>query len=64
LKKALLFHQKCVSCHSQGKQPVQNTNKMKGGKHYEDRKNHSKIEGRGSGMPYGRGTGSKTVQEY
>ena len=42
MKKALSFRQKCVSCHSPGKQPVQSTYKTKGGKHYEDRKNHSK----------------------
>jgi hypothetical protein len=32
LKKGLLSHQKCISCHSQGKQPKQNTIKTKGGK--------------------------------
>ncbi len=36
MKKALSFHRKCVSCHLQGKQPVQNTNKMEGEKHYEE----------------------------
>lgn len=39
----MLSHQKCVSCHSQGKQPVQNTIKTKGGKHYEDRKITAKL---------------------
>ena len=27
LKKGLLSHQKCVSCHSQGKQPIQKISK-------------------------------------
>ncbi|MEY8335339.1 hypothetical protein AALB53_19900 [Lachnospiraceae bacterium 47-T17] len=37
LKKGLLSHQKCISCHSQGEQPIQKSQNKKGGQHYEDR---------------------------